>query len=142
MQRISSIALLLLFIAAQSGVTFGTHYCQGEAVKTSVLFGNQEVPDCGMEEHDRNCEKNGPVFSKNCCEDERTTFRNEREQLPSSPGSIEAPRQEVKLLHNPLADRKKPSFFAKHPDRDRSPPSASRSSVSRLHSVQLQVFRL
>lgn len=142
MQRGSSIALLILFLIAQVGVSFGTHFCQGEAVKTVVLFGSEQVPGCGMEDHDRNCEQEGAVLSKDCCEDERTTFRNERDQVPSSPARVAPLSLKGKVLHPVFSEKLGPSFDPRSIDRERTPPEASSLSSSRYHSLRFQVFRL
>ncbi len=141
MQRIASIALLFLFTTAQVGLTFGVHYCQGEAVRSTLLYGSSEVPGCGMEKEEKECDADAPILKKHCCEDERTTVRNERDQIPSSPNRLEAAQQKFEILNTALFERANQPYKSA-PDRERSPPYASRSSVSHLHSVRLQVFRL
>lgn len=130
-------------MAAQFGLTFGTHYCQGKRVHTSILLGSSEVPDCGMKmkgDCAHGSDNGIPSFEKHCCDDERNTFRNEREQLPSAPAQLQMPRQKPELLHTALFDEGARSSALHRVDLERPPPSGL--SASRRYSVCFQVFRV
>ncbi|MHB1279442.1 MAG: HYC_CC_PP family protein [Bacteroidia bacterium] len=70
MKSVFAIFLAMLMLITNVQIALATHYCDGEAVKTSIYVGHGDI-DCGMSDQDAFCEKeyNPPaVKSKNCCE--------------------------------------------------------------------------
>lgn len=88
--------------------------------------------DCEHPEKDK--------LEKHCCEDERTTVRNEREQLPSSPAQAWLPKQKFELIHSTFSEDISSPNLKKGLNGERTPPSGL--SVSRQYSVRFQVFRV
>lgn len=70
------------------GFSMNTHFCGGEAVKTSFSLGIQN-PDCGMENRDEGCESNSHAEKQNkpspCCENQHQMLQlDENIDLKSS----------------------------------------------------------
>lgn len=86
MLRLFSILLAFSFLTGQVGLTFATHYCQGEAVESGILWTSAEGFGCGMERAEQAPCSDGEeqVLEKHCCADEKLTVRNEQEHLPST----------------------------------------------------------
>lgn len=72
-KRILSISLAFLMLVSNIGFAMNTHFCGGEAVKTSFSIGLHN-PDCGMADMDRDCETipstEEQIKSKPCCENQ------------------------------------------------------------------------
>jgi len=57
------------------GLTFGTHYCGGQAVLTEIILGNGDL-SCGMPDLGSSCEsipQGLSVSEKGCCENQYVT---------------------------------------------------------------------
>lgn len=67
------------------GFSFATHYCEGEILKSKIVFGNGEL-NCGMETMDDNC-KSKPIepsiSKKGCCENHYLSLNVEDGFQPS-----------------------------------------------------------
>ncbi|HCS19615.1 MAG TPA: hypothetical protein DIW47_03455 [Bacteroidetes bacterium] len=70
MKIVFAIFLALLMLITNVEIALATHYCDGEAVKTSISVGHDDI-DCGMNRMEASCEEESDsptVKSKNCCE--------------------------------------------------------------------------
>ena len=66
------------------GLSFATHYCGGQAVKSSLVIGSTTV-DCGMESKDNSCESHqASITKKSCCDNQSVSFSTEDEFKPST----------------------------------------------------------
>jgi hypothetical protein len=82
-KKVISIALSLLTLMSQVGYALNTHYCGGEAMKTSFTLAASEL-SCGMmDEETTNCEEKDQEQSsfqeKPCCENKHQLFQSENE---------------------------------------------------------------
>ncbi|MGL1885177.1 MAG: hypothetical protein OCD76_01585 [Reichenbachiella sp.] len=72
MKKIISISLAFILLLSNAGFAVATHYCGGQAVKSSIVLGNAMI-DCGMK-MDKECESKetiGIQISKTpCCQNE------------------------------------------------------------------------
>jgi len=70
-KRIFSISLALLMLVSSVGFSMNTHFCGGEAVKSTFTLGLHN-PDCGMAMMEMECEKvpskEDQLTKKPCCE--------------------------------------------------------------------------
>ena len=75
MKRFLSIALGLLILFFQLGLSFSIHYCGGKAVSYKVSLGT-DSPDCGMEKTATGCKTLGGQTNYNkssCCKNKTIT---------------------------------------------------------------------
>jgi hypothetical protein len=81
MKQIFSILLSFILLASHSYLTFGTHFCGGEAVESRILFGETHL-GCGMMDMEESC--NDPEESNKsqtsfdnipCCENDYQTIQ-------------------------------------------------------------------
>jgi len=66
MKKILSIWLAFFFLASDTGITFGMHYCGGKVVKTALAIGEQKL-DCGMARPTDACESSAGISRESCC---------------------------------------------------------------------------
>jgi hypothetical protein len=72
-KKLISISLALLMLVSNLGFAMNTHYCGGEAVKTSFTIGLHN-PNCGMPDMDEKCQvlplSEAQLKPKPCCENQ------------------------------------------------------------------------
>ena len=82
LQSAISLTLAVLFLAANVGVTIGSHYCGGEKVESKIMLASHNL-DCGMANMATDCkhhkQNSKNQFSKPCCENEFDFFQVEQE---------------------------------------------------------------
>lgn len=67
------------------GLSFATHYCDGQVLKSKVVFGGDEL-NCGMEAMDDGCASkptNPSITKKGCCENQYLSLNLEDDFQPS-----------------------------------------------------------
>jgi hypothetical protein len=81
MKRSLSILLSFILLVSHVNVTFGTHFCGGEAIETKIIFGKTHL-GCGMMDMKDPCKTSEISNSSNinfenapCCENLFKTFR-------------------------------------------------------------------
>lgn len=81
MKRCLSILLSFILLVSHVNVTFGTHFCGGEAIVTKIIFGKTHL-GCGMMDMEAPCKTSEKSNSSNanfenapCCENLFKTFR-------------------------------------------------------------------
>ena len=82
LKRILSIFLMLVILGLNSGLTFITHYCQGEAVESAITLFPSDL-SCGMSPAEMqsctNDDHGDAIQKKGCCENHYTSFSAESE---------------------------------------------------------------
>ncbi|PKR80428.1 hypothetical protein CW751_10205 [Brumimicrobium salinarum] len=74
-----SISLIIVILGLNSGLTFITHYCDGEAVESSFSLTQADL-DCGMSQEEmKSCSNDKHnqkevIHKKGCCENEYLSF--------------------------------------------------------------------
>jgi len=67
MKKVLSIWLAFFFLAADTGITLGMHFCGGKVVKTAVAIGEKKL-DCGMARPADACKSpSSGIGRENCC---------------------------------------------------------------------------
>lgn len=65
-------------LTSNVGLSMATHYCQGQAVESKLVFGHESL-DCGMQKMNEVCEidssQSEHLKSKPCCENEYQTLQ-------------------------------------------------------------------
>ncbi|PWH85186.1 HYC_CC_PP family protein [Brumimicrobium oceani] len=73
LKRILSIFLMLVILVLNSGLTYITHYCSGEAVESTISLSHSDL-SCGMTSMEmdscENDEHKEVIGKKGCCENE------------------------------------------------------------------------
>ena len=95
MKKILSISLALVLLISNVGLTMGTHFCGGHAVKHELMLGPADL-NCGMPDMDQeHAPVEGTFFeAPGCCDNEYQTleieddFKVSLEQLQISPDFI------------------------------------------------------
>jgi len=86
MKRSIAISLIIFLLIGQTGLTFATHYCGGQEVKTGLVIGNT-LPGCGMEMMQAcgmNTSEEGPLVKREpCCENHIRTIEANEDLLSS-----------------------------------------------------------
>jgi len=87
-----SISLIVLLLASNVGFSLNTHFCGGQAVKSSFTLGLHQ-PDCGMADMDRECQSDRgdqeQVQNTPCCENEHQILQlDENVDLPTAPTMV------------------------------------------------------
>ncbi len=84
MSRILAIFLGLFLFAGEVGMTFVTHYCQGEPTDSKWILAEKDISCSMMEgmevpcEKEASCKRDGPMTLKeemNCCDNEVRSFK-------------------------------------------------------------------
>lgn len=142
MVRLLSILLAFSFLTGQVGLTFATHYCQGEAVESGILWTSSEGFGCGMERTEKApcSDRDQEQIEKHCCANEKLTVRNEQEHLPST--SLISELHSFLSLHEGSELLELFSFSLPTTERSSglSPPVGVHSSIEL--PLLFQVFRL
>ncbi len=85
MKKIISISLAIILLLSNAGFAVATHYCGGQAVKSSIVLGNAWI-DCGMkmEKECANTETKGVQITKTpCCQNEYQSLDVEDDYKPT-----------------------------------------------------------
>lgn len=82
MKRGTSIALVLLMIAATLHFSVATHYCGGKIAASKVSL-TGKLANCGMESSEKELPLSGLYFSKHCCDDVLISIITDNNYIPS-----------------------------------------------------------
>jgi hypothetical protein len=79
-RKVIAIALSLILLLSNAGLTLASHYCGGKAVSTSLMLGPGNI-GCGMADTPGNCEMPGKdaasLDAADCCQNAFTTLEVE-----------------------------------------------------------------
>lgn len=111
MKKTISISLALLLLITSIGFALNTHFCGGEAVKTSFSIGLNDL-DCGMEKMVEDCaaptHESTNLNKQSCCDNQHQVLQlDENETILSSSVNVN-PIFFVTFIHSFV----KPLFFS------------------------------
>jgi len=77
-KKIIAIFFLVLLLTSNAGLTLGTHFCGGHAMKSEIMLGHTSMK-CGMESLSDDCAlpMEAERISGSCCENDYVSMQSE-----------------------------------------------------------------
>jgi hypothetical protein len=96
-KKATSIAMVLLILAAMLHVSVATHYCGGQIADSRVTF-TGKLASCGMESPEKGLPFPVESFSKHCCDDVITICETDSNYMPSFSFVPESNKHDLQIL--------------------------------------------
>lgn len=94
MRRIVSILMVFMMLLSVINLSVVSHFCQGEIKDVSISVVEQSPLSCGMEDLSA-ASASGPIFKKQCCENESSSLKVDSNYSPSYSKSLDVFQKEI-----------------------------------------------
>jgi len=122
MKRLLLVLLAFVYLGNSTGFAMHFHYCMDELTSASILYGAEDMQDCGMPD-------SSEMEKDNCCKDEVKVTKASTDQLKAEPA--------LKLLQDgavslPLSMYEQPAFLSLPTDAKEYPLNNAPPNVQRV----------
>lgn len=122
MKKLFLVLLVFVYLGNSTGFAMHFHYCMDKLTSASVLYGVEELQDCGMPD-------SSEMKKDNCCKDEVKITKVSTDQLKAEP-SLKL--MQVWSISLPLSIHEQPAFLSLPTDASEYPISNAPPNVQSI----------